>query len=73
MRRVTSSPLSLVSRETCRKKGVPMTAGPEVEMEGGTRRAQGLSLRGTLEIEPRAQTIVFPVTTENHCLVLWKS
>lgn len=50
-----------------------MTAGPEVEMEGGMRRAWGLSLRGTLEIEPRARTIVFPVTTENHCLVLRKS
>lgn len=52
MRQVTNSPLGSVSRETYRKKGVPMTAGAGVEMEGGTRQARGLSLWGTLEIEP---------------------
>lgn len=50
-----------------------MTVGTEVEMEGGTRQAWGLSLQGTLEIELRAGKILFPETTEDHCFILRKS
>lgn len=51
IRQVTSSPLSLVSRETYRKKRVPMAVGTDIEMVEGTRQVGGLSLQGTLEIE----------------------
>ena len=51
IRQVTSSPLSLVSPETYRKKRVPMTVGTGVEVGGGTRQAWRLSLQGTLETE----------------------
>lgn len=73
IRQVTSSPLSLVSRETYRKKRVPMAVGTDVEMEGGTRQVGGLSLQGTLEIELWAGKILFPMTTENHRFILRKS
>lgn len=69
IRQDTSSPLSLVSRETSRKKRVPMTVGTEVETEAGS----GLSLQGTLEIELWAGKILFPLTTEDHCFILRKS